>query len=37
MLPWVDEGVHGLPILESSPRGGDSTKRRGNHGHHRSS
>lgn len=25
---WVDEGVHGLPILESSPRDGDSTKRR---------
>ena len=25
---WVDEGVHGLPILGSSPRGGDSTKRR---------
>ena len=28
MLLWVDEGVHGLPILESSPRDGDSTKRR---------
>ena len=29
MLPWVDEDVRGLPILESSPRDGDSTKRRG--------
>lgn len=27
MLPWVDEGVHGLPILGSSPRDGDSTER----------
>ena len=25
---WVDEGVHGPPILEPSPRDGDSTKRR---------
>lgn len=29
MLPWVDEGVHGLPILGSSPRdGGTDTERR---------
>lgn len=28
MLLWVDEGVHGLPILEPSPRDGDSTQRR---------
>nr|DAN02252.1 MAG TPA: hypothetical protein [Caudoviricetes sp.] len=28
MPPWVDWGVHGLPILGSSPRDGDSTKRR---------
>nr|DAV57036.1 MAG TPA: hypothetical protein [Caudoviricetes sp.] len=32
----VDEAVHGLPILEPSPRNGDSTERRGNYGHHRS-
>ena len=28
MLLWVDWGVHGLPILEPSPRDGDSTERR---------
>ena len=28
MLLWVDLGVHGLPILEPSPRDGDSTERR---------
>lgn len=28
MLTWVDEGVHGLPILEPSPRDGDNTERR---------
>nr|DAV47407.1 MAG TPA: hypothetical protein [Caudoviricetes sp.] len=35
-LHEVDEGVHGPPILEPSPRDGDSTKRRGNHGRCRS-
>ena len=28
MLLWVDWGVHGLPILEPSPRDGGSTERR---------
>jgi hypothetical protein len=29
MFAWVDEGVHGLPILEPSPRnGGTDTERR---------
>lgn len=29
MLPWVDEGMHGLPTLGASPRNGDTdTKRR---------
>ena len=29
MLSWVDEGVHGRPTLESSPRDGDTdTERR---------
>ena len=28
MLLWVDGGMHGPPILEPSPRDGDSTGRR---------
>nr|DAU39253.1 MAG TPA: hypothetical protein [Caudoviricetes sp.] len=26
MIAWVDCGVHGLPILEPSPRSGGSTR-----------
>lgn len=28
MFPWVDEDVHGLPIVEPSPRNGDGAKRK---------
>jgi hypothetical protein len=28
MLLWVDGGVHGLPILEPSPRNGDTDAKR---------